>query len=99
MSKLNNLVLPQYEDVLVRWFNGTPIHENEPGIMQRMSRKSHEEPKPEDRKEEEEPSQPAEDAHSLTSQIHSQAGLKALYTSEAYLSRLEDTAYLVKEFN
>ena len=25
VNKLNNLVLPQYEDVLVRWFSGNPI--------------------------------------------------------------------------
>jgi hypothetical protein len=54
MSKLDQVLLPEYEDVLLKWFNGTPLKTDEPGIMERNSmreeqtKKAKEEPKAEE---------------------------------------------------
>lgn len=41
VSKLNQTLLPSYENVLFNWFNGAPI-EKEPSIMEKINRKSQE---------------------------------------------------------
>ena len=40
VSRLNQAILPNYENVLFRWFNGVPIEDKEPSLMERISRKS-----------------------------------------------------------
>jgi hypothetical protein len=40
VSKLNQTIMPAYENVLFRWFNGAPIEDKEPSLMERLSRKS-----------------------------------------------------------
>ena len=59
--------------------------------MQRMSRLSRDAEKT--HKEDEIPVPSTEDQSGAISHIQSSAPLNSLYTSEAYISRLEDTAY------
>lgn len=40
VSKLNQMLLPSYENVLFNWFNGAPIEEKQLGILEKINRKS-----------------------------------------------------------
>jgi hypothetical protein len=39
VSKLNQVLLPSYENVVFNWFNGTPF-EDKPAVAQKPTRKS-----------------------------------------------------------
>ena len=48
VNKLNQELLPEYEDIIYRWIYGESLPQNPPSIMERMSRKTtepEEEPK------------------------------------------------------
>jgi hypothetical protein len=95
ISKLNQTLLPQYEDMIYRWIYGEALPQPPPSIMERMSFRASR-----DSKEEPQPPQETELKDVKEKEVKDANTTKfGLFSTEAYKSKFEDTVLLMQDYN